>query len=170
MVIIQGCIYSQYLSMERISQDGAEELNALLEQKNKAFFITESLKKPVEGHSDHQKWIQVDYMVTSWIMNTITGEISRDFDYVDSSKHLWDDLNERYGQNNGPMYYEIGKDLYNLQQGSMSIAEYYGKMKHLWEELQNIEGIPECVCEVLEKCSCSLLKKFIEAENNRRLI
>ncbi|XP_074267537.1 uncharacterized protein LOC141590929 [Silene latifolia] len=50
------------------------------------------------------------------------------------------------------------------------MAEYYGRMKYLWEELQNIEGIPECVCGVLEKCSCSMIKRFIEAENNRRLI
>ncbi|XP_074318133.1 uncharacterized protein LOC141654924 [Silene latifolia] len=128
------------------------------------------MKKPAEGHADHQKWIQVDYMVTNWILNTIVEAISGDFDYILSSKQLWDDLVERYGQTNGPRYFEIGKELYNLQQGNLSMAEYYGRMKYLWEELQNIEGIPECVCGVLEKCSCSMIKRFIEAENNRRLI
>ncbi|XP_074318134.1 uncharacterized protein LOC141654926 [Silene latifolia] len=138
--------------------------------KNKTGFITGSMKKPAEGHADHQKWIQVDYMVTNWILNTIVEAISGDFDYILSSKQLWDDLVERYGQTNGPSYYEIGKELYNLQQGNLSMAEYYGRMKYLWEELQNIEGILECVCGVLEKYSCSMIKRFIEAENNRRLI
>ncbi|KAK9699862.1 hypothetical protein RND81_08G200100 [Saponaria officinalis] len=68
------------------------------------------------------------------------------------------------------MYYEIGKDLYSLQQGSLSISEYYGKMRRLWEDLHEIEGYPECTCGILEKCSCNLLKKVIDAENRRRLV
>ncbi|KAK9668788.1 hypothetical protein RND81_13G086700 [Saponaria officinalis] len=48
--------------------------------------------------------------------------------------------------------------------------EYYGRMKQIWEDIQNIEGFPECSCGVLKQCTCNLLKKVVDADNKRMLI
>ncbi|KAK9740849.1 hypothetical protein RND81_03G065400 [Saponaria officinalis] len=141
-----------------------------LAAKNKLSFVTGDLPKPDEKSKDCQKWLQVDFTVSSWILNSIVSSLSQEFNYVHSSKQLWDDLKEQYGQSDGTMHYEIGKELYNLQQGNLSISEYYGKMRRLWEDLLDIEGYPECSCGILEKCTCNLLKKVVDAENRRRLI
>ena len=46
----------------------------------------------------------------------------------------------------------------------MSIVNYYGKLKHLWDELANYDQMPTCKCG---KCECdlgSMLEKKREEE------
>ncbi|GKE31324.1 hypothetical protein Tco_1450646, partial [Tanacetum coccineum] len=44
-----------------------------------------------------------DYMVTCWILNSMVAELSESFLYAQSASDLWKELEERYGQSNGPL-------------------------------------------------------------------
>lgn len=70
-------------------------------------------------------------MVTSWILNSIDPGISDAFLYVNSSHQLWEELNERFGQSNGPLLYQIEKEISSLSQDNESIDVYYTKLKKL---------------------------------------
>lgn len=50
------------------------------------------------------------------------------------------------------------------------MAAYYGKLKKLWDELQEIEGIPVCECGAMNHCTCLLLKKMLEREYKNRVM
>lgn len=52
----------------------------------------------------------------------------------------------------------------------MHVAEYFEKLKKIWDEIQSLEGIPECVCGALTHCSCRLLKKLMDMHANDRLM
>ncbi|KAK9734593.1 hypothetical protein RND81_04G150400 [Saponaria officinalis] len=97
-------------------------------------------------------------------------DIAACFGYATSSKVLWDDIKERFSEKNGPLYFELGKELYNTQQGNLSIADYFGKLKRIWEDIQELEGFPECSCGVVKTCSCNLLKRMVDADNKRKLV
>ncbi|KAK6125756.1 hypothetical protein DH2020_040496 [Rehmannia glutinosa] len=63
-----------------------------------------------------------------------------------SSKQLWDELAERYGESNGPLRYQLQKEKANFSQGTSTVTVYFTKLKCLWDEYACIVQIPECVC------------------------
>lgn len=81
--------------------------------------------------------------------------------FVNESHLLWKELNERYGQTTAPRMFELHKSLTSTQQNDDSIAEYYGKLKSAWDQLQLLEGFPECSCGVMNNCRCEFLRSFL---------
>lgn len=56
-------------------------------------------------------------MVISWILNTVSDEISNGMDFVDSAKDVWDELHEQFSSLNAHRVYQVLKDLHALEQG-----------------------------------------------------
>ena len=73
--------------------------------KLKLGFIDGRIQKPEEGTDEFDRWIRVDYMVTSWILNSIAKDIVEAFIYTTSAKELWEEIAERFGESNGPLLY-----------------------------------------------------------------
>ncbi|XP_071700017.1 uncharacterized protein [Rutidosis leptorrhynchoides] len=132
--------------------------------KLKLGFIDGSLERPAVTHEDFQKWTRCNYMVTFWILNSMIAELSKSFLYATCASGLWKELNERYGQSNGPLIYQIERDLSKVNQGSLIVAAYYNKLKKFWDELQSLNGIPTCSCGRMRDCTCGIVEKFLEIE------
>ena len=143
-----------------------------LGSKKKLGFIDGSLSKPATNSDDCQKWIRNDYLVTSWILHSVESTYSESFIFRNSTKQLWEAINECYGQsNNAPFLYDLHRSLTSIEQGNLSIAEYYAKIKRVcWDELKVLDEIPTCKCEAMDVCSCGLLKKMIDADQLKKLI
>ncbi|PWA43290.1 hypothetical protein CTI12_AA537040 [Artemisia annua] len=97
-------------------------------------------------------------------------ELSDAFLYSQSACELWREIGERYGQSNGPLVYQLERELSKISQGNLSIAAYFNKLKKCWDELQNINGMPTCNCGKMRECSCSVLEKFALRDSNTKLI
>ncbi|XP_074361981.1 uncharacterized protein LOC141702183 [Apium graveolens] len=138
--------------------------------KNKLGFINGSLPKPTNESPDFKKWIHNDYMVMSWLTSSMDQVISNSFIFVTSSSKLWNDIGERFGKSNAPLLYELHTSLSKIQQDNMTIAEYYGKLKNVWDKLNVLEGCLDCNCGAMSKCTCNLLKKAAEASETKKLI
>lgn len=82
--------------------------------------------------------------------------------YVDSSHQLWEELNERFGQSNGLLLYQIEKDISQVSQGNDSLAIHYTKLKRMWDEFHALCEIPSC--------TCGAMKKITEYEEQQRLM
>ncbi|KAK4393523.1 hypothetical protein Sango_1823100, partial [Sesamum angolense] len=89
-----------------------------LRAKMKLGFIDGTLVKPDVNDISFEKWIRVDSMVTTWILNSISKEIVEGFMYTKSSRILWLDLEERYGTCNGPLLYQLQREITTLSQGN----------------------------------------------------
>lgn len=85
-------------------------------------------------------------MVISWILNTLSREISNSVIYASTSEALWTELNDRYGQSSGVRLYQLQKELCDLSQGNDDIATYFAKMKSAWDELVAVSLLPSCTC------------------------
>ncbi|XP_021734149.1 uncharacterized protein LOC110700875 [Chenopodium quinoa] len=138
--------------------------------KNKKGFIEGKISKPAAGHKDFNKWERNDYMVRCWIFRSMTDQVAGGLSLVETSKQLWDELVERYSESNIPLLYQLKKDLGKLEQGDMSVGEYYCKLKKIWDEIYNIEAIPECTCGIVAKCTCSMYKKMLAIVETNRVI
>ncbi|XP_074352674.1 uncharacterized protein LOC141691820 [Apium graveolens] len=102
--------------------------------KNKLGFIDGSLHKPAEDSVDYNKWIRNDYMVMSWLTSSMEPVISDSFIFATSAHDLWTDVADRFGKSNAPLLYELHTTLIKIRQDNMSIAEYFGKMKSVWDK------------------------------------
>lgn len=99
-------------------------------------------------------------MVISWILNTVSDEISTCMDFVNSAEEMWNELHDQFVSIDGHRVYQILKDLHALEQGDRSVELYYHKMKNLWDEYSALEPIVVCKCN----CKCESHKLLEEKE------
>jgi len=101
-------------------------------------------------------------MVMSWILNVLTKTIADSIIYAKSARQIWIELEERFGQVNGAKLYQVQKEMCNVSEGTYDIATYFTKVKSLWDELDDLDEVPPCTCNSVEK----LLKR----EQNQKLL
>ncbi|XP_076937432.1 uncharacterized protein LOC143605058 [Bidens hawaiensis] len=87
-------------------------------------------------------------MVISWILNTLSRDISASVLYTETAHKLWIEPNDRYEQVNGAKLYQLQKSICAISQGSGDIATYFTKIKEIWDELNALNSIPPCSCGV----------------------
>ena len=63
---------------------------------------------------------------------------------------------------------ELHTSLSKVQQYNLSLAEYYGKLKTVWDKLQVLDGHLSCSCGAIASCTCELLKKVLDAEESKK--
>lgn len=74
-------------------------------------------------------------MIKSWIMNSVSKEISGSLLYIRTAAEVWKELKDRYSQSNRPRIYELKKSLSALSQESIDVTGYYTRLKTLCDEL-----------------------------------
>ncbi|XP_074315655.1 uncharacterized protein LOC141651863 [Silene latifolia] len=133
-----------------------------LATKNECGFIDGLMPAPAQNDPSFSKWLRSDYMVRCWILSSMTPNIKEGFMTCKSAKRLWTDLNDMYAHSNAPLLFQLKKELKNSSQDNQSVAEYYNKLKRHWDDINDLDPLPDCSCAVLDKCSCSFLKKILK--------
>lgn len=163
MLLTSPLTGKNYLSWSR-------SIKIALGAKLKLGFIDGKCEKPAEISSKFDQWIRVDCMVRSWILNSISKEIVDAFIYTTSARDLWIELEERYGECNGPLLYQLQREISSSTQGSLSIEKYFTKLKKLWDEIACLMPIPICSCgaakEVSDLASFNKLMQFLMGLND----
>ena len=138
--------------------------------KLKLGFINGKCEKPDNESRNFDQWNRVDCMVRSWILNSISKEIVEAFIYTTSAKDLWDELNERYGECNGPLLYQLQREISSMTQGSLTAEKYFTNLKKLWDEIACLMPSPICTCgaakEVSDLSSFNKLMQFLMGLND----
>ena len=103
-----------------------------LSVKNKLGFIDDSIPK-LEGDDLNllQSWIKNNNMVISWILNSVSKDISASITFSESTYNIWCDLRDRFQQNNGPRIFQLKRELINHNQNQNSVGIYFTKLKAL---------------------------------------
>ncbi|KAL0351159.1 UNVERIFIED_CONTAM: Retrovirus-related Pol polyprotein from transposon RE2 [Sesamum radiatum] len=138
--------------------------------KMKLGFITGKCVRPDENSDDFEKWMRVDCMVTSWLLNSISKDIVDAFLYTASAHDLWTELEQRFGECNGPLLYQIQREIASISQGALSVTGYFTKLKQLWDELTYLAPVPHCNCEysrtVVDYATSNQLMQFLMGLND----
>ena len=100
-------------------------------------------------------------MVLSWILNSLSQELTNSVLHAETPSESWTDLQERFSQGDFSHYYQTQRFIVELKQNQDSIFSYYTKMKMLWDELTN--------CSPLITCTCSGQKDLKEKEEKIKL-
>ncbi|KAL0377947.1 UNVERIFIED_CONTAM: hypothetical protein Sradi_3100200 [Sesamum radiatum] len=141
-----------------------------LGSRKKLSFIDGRSVRPADDSDELDEWIRIDYMVITWILNTVSKEIVDAFIYVSSARSLWLDLEARYGGSNGPMIYNLEREIGSVSQGNMSVTAYFTKIKMLWDELVCLDPVPACACpvhrQIMKREDSRQLMRFLMGLNN----
>ncbi|XP_070047874.1 uncharacterized protein [Nicotiana tomentosiformis] len=105
-------------------------------------------------------------MVISWLLNSLSKQIAESVLYYKTAKEIWKELEDRFGQSNGALLYQLQKELSDLVQGSSDIAGYYTKFKKIWDDLDSFDACTHCSYE----CSCRGKSRSLRSQHDGRLI
>ena len=85
-----------------------------LSMKNKLGFIDGSIARP-DGSDLNllRSWTRNNNIVISWILNSVSKEISASIIYSDSAFDIWLDLKDCFQQSNGPHIFQLRRELIN---------------------------------------------------------
>lgn len=73
-------------------------------------------------------------MLKSWIRNTLSPKIQANFVYAKSAKQLWNNMQEKYGQKNGLLIFQLKRAILNLKQGDDDLTTCYSKQHQAYDE------------------------------------
>lgn len=104
--------------------------------------------------------------MTLWILNSISRDICEDFLYFEIVRELWKELEQRFGESNGPLLYQIKRNISLLSQGDLTLMQCYAKMKRYWSQLSVLRHDPVCHCD----CICNANKKIVEYREDDKLL
>ncbi|CAH9133140.1 unnamed protein product [Cuscuta epithymum] len=133
--------------------DWSSSVRLALRARRKFVFVNGVINEP-QPPCTEEDWLTIHSMLVSWILNTISPEVKLTLSKFDDAKLLWNDLKERFSVVDGPKIYQVKTDIARCEQSkSQSVATYYGKLKVLWDELNNYEPLINCSCG---KCTCKV--------------
>ncbi|KAI3746068.1 hypothetical protein L6452_08487 [Arctium lappa] len=126
--------------------DWAGDIQTALEARWKFVFLDGTITKP-EAPCTQADWNTINAMLISWIMNTIDPEVKCYLSKYKDPRKLWETLKSRYAVVNGPKIQQLKMSIAKCEQVKNNpVAEYFGKLSALWEELNNQEPLIECNC------------------------
>ncbi|KAL5540434.1 hypothetical protein UlMin_044950 [Ulmus minor] len=148
-------LISQHLTGDKYASWSRAMLIAL-SVKNKLGFIDGSITKPESNDLNLlNSWIRNNNVVISWILNSVSKEISASVILSVSTCEIWLDLKDRFQQRNSPRIFQLCHQLMNHVQDQNSVSFYFTKLKTIWEELSNFTLV--CTCG---KCTCGGVKEL----------
>ncbi|CAH9145258.1 unnamed protein product [Cuscuta epithymum] len=134
-------------------EDWSTSVRLALRARRKFGFINGVIKEPIPTCTE-EDWLTIHSMLVSWILNTISPEVKTTLSKFDDAKLLWDDLKERFSLVDGPKIHQVKSDISHCEQSkAQTVVAYYGKLKVLWDELNNYEPLISCSCG---KCTCNV--------------
>lgn len=104
-------------------------------------------------------------MVLSWMLNSLSKEIADSVIYSKTTKDLWKELEDKFGQSNETQIYHLQKELSDLVQSSNDIAGYFTKIKSLWMS-DALNSSINCLCD----CQYGGKRKMAKSTQDERLI
>jgi len=116
--------------------------------KNKLGFVHGTTPEPAANSPLRSQWNRCDKMVISWILHVAKKKISDNILFSISSRQIWLDLEQRFGQSVGTKFFQVRKDLYFISQGTRDIAAYFIEIKRWWDEHDSMITVPTCSCGV----------------------
>src|ERR1044072_3093098 len=89
---LQGDNYASWRRAMRLALDG----------KNKLAFVDGTIPVPPVLDPNFRAWERNNSVVASWLLNSISKEITASVIYSTTAMEIWQDLQECYQQHNGP--------------------------------------------------------------------
>nr|XP_016510817.1 PREDICTED: uncharacterized protein LOC107828085 [Nicotiana tabacum] len=114
--------------------------------KSKLGFVDGKFPKSKFEPELHDLWEKVNAVVLLWIMNAVRPGLLSSVLYESSAHKVWGDLKERFDKVNDSRVLFLHKEMHNLTQGTMTVADYFSKLRDLWDGFDALMPCSGCPC------------------------
>ncbi|GAU39772.1 hypothetical protein TSUD_220160 [Trifolium subterraneum] len=133
-------------------------------------YITGDKKQPDKKGAGFDTWDAENSMVMTWLVNSMTEEISANYLCYDTAKDLWDNVSQMYSDlENQSQVYELTLQLGKIQQGEDSVTKYFNCLKRIWQDLDLFDEYewksPEDCKHYMKTVDVSRVFKFLAGLN-----
>ncbi|XP_012828841.1 PREDICTED: uncharacterized protein LOC105950068 [Erythranthe guttata] len=135
--------------------------------RNKLGFIDGRFKKPSKAThpEEYHLWERANHILISWFSHFVSSDLIPNVLFAPTAQHVWEDFRARFSQGNLPRIFEIKQSIASHVQGTMSVANYFTKLRGYWDELDSYR--PPCSCDC---CKCDEKKIRDACHNEDRLM
>lgn len=124
--------------------------------KNKLGFIDGFIVKPAASDLNLvSAWTRNNNIVISWLLNSVSKDISASLLFAESALDIWNDLRDRFQQSNAPHIFQLLRELITLRQDQDSVSICFTKLKAIWNELNQFRIACNC-----GRCTCDGVKNL----------
>ncbi|XP_072078063.1 uncharacterized protein [Arachis hypogaea] len=104
--------------------------------RGKIGYLTCERSQPSVTDPQYNMWDTENFMVMTWMVNSMEDDISSNYMYYTTAKELWDRVKEMYSNlGNKSQIYELTINAREIQQGSDNVTKYFHTLKQVWQDL-----------------------------------
>ncbi|GAB2295399.1 hypothetical protein Dimus_038351 [Dionaea muscipula] len=116
------------------------------------------------------QWDRCNDLCCAWILGAVNPDIYDSIFELNTAVEMWTDLEDCYSRHTGPSKYQVIKEIHTIQQGNLSVSDYYTKLKGLWQKLASMRTSKKCECNGVSTCTCGLLQSLEREEEEEKLM
>ncbi|XP_074297648.1 uncharacterized protein LOC141628396 [Silene latifolia] len=147
-------------------EEWSRSVKQSLKSRRKYGFVDGSIKQPTDEFLLDQ-WVVVNCTLVQWLMRSIDSSIKHSISYFEEARLLWDDLAERFSSVDGAKIHGLKARLHDcIQTKGMSVTDYFGQLKTLWDDIAAHEPVFACTCG---NCTCEITKNALARQDSERL-
>ncbi|KAG6514626.1 hypothetical protein ZIOFF_024994 [Zingiber officinale] len=91
--------------------------------------------KPDEKDPSFRTWRRDNIQLMTWMLNSVNSSIKQVILHNKTAYDMWKTLEQMYGRRHDMLRtYQISSRIFKLEQGSMSVTNYFATLKGLWDE------------------------------------
>ncbi|KAL6141198.1 hypothetical protein ACLB2K_059488 [Fragaria x ananassa] len=125
----------------------AQSMDMALAIKNKKGNIDGTLKRSTHNPDEQQQWDRCNILVKTWLLASMSKEISRSVAQCKNARGIWLDLQERFCHTNTVSLFNIENAIHDCEQGTNSVTTFFTELKSLWDEKDTLCALPPCSCD-----------------------
>ena len=118
----------------------------MLSAKNKLKLIKDVIPQPSESDPTFASWILSNNMVASWFVHSVFVPIRKSLTWMEKTLDVWNDLKARFSQGDLSRISDIQMEASSINQGDLSVSDYFTKLRVIWDELVNFRLDHVCTC------------------------
>ncbi|KAE8665148.1 hypothetical protein F3Y22_tig00112673pilonHSYRG00140 [Hibiscus syriacus] len=91
-------------------------------------------------------WDRCNAIVLSWILNTVSVNLSVRLVFASTTAHVWKDLKDHFSKIDGSQIFFLHREIALFTQDDSSVSAYYSHLKLLWDEYNALVHVSSCNC------------------------
>lgn len=103
--------------------------------KNKLCLVDGSCPRSYVVEPLQLRWNCCNAVVKAWILNSVSKDLLHEMIYNPTTRYVWEELRELFSKIDGTHIFHLVREIYHVRQGTLSIANFFGKLKMLWHEI-----------------------------------
>ncbi|CAM8930112.1 unnamed protein product [Rhodiola kirilowii] len=143
----------------------SKSMEIALSVRAKLEFVEGKRPKPIDPTLS-AKWKRCNDVIMTWLLNSVSKKVVSHILHAKDAATAWRILHSRYAGSNVSRKFYVKKEISNIRQGELDVANYFEKLNGYWKELDSLSKRTGCG----EDNTCNDCKESAKEREDDRVI